>query len=68
MAKQFTTLDIRRAEGTCWISFIRPKVMNAFNRTQWLELNEALADSERDETIRCVVLRGAGGNFSSGYD
>jgi enoyl-CoA hydratase len=68
MGKQFTTLDIRRAEGTCWISFNRPKVMNAFDRTQWLELNEALADAEEDETIRCVVLRGAGGNFSSGYD
>ena len=42
--------------------------MNAFNRRQWTELNEALAHFEQDDETRCVVLRGAGGNFSSGYD
>src|SRR5689334_2443409 len=65
---QFETLRIQRDGGCGWIVFDRPRVMNAFNRRQWTELNEALAHFEQDDEVRSVVLRGSGGNFSSGYD
>jgi enoyl-CoA hydratase len=65
---QFGTLRVQRDGGCGWIVFNRPRVMNAFNRRQWTELNEALAHFEQDDETRCVVLRGSGGNFSSGYD
>jgi hypothetical protein len=68
MTRGFETLEIYREMDCGWVTFSRPKVMNAFDRRQWTELNEALADFEQDEAIRCVVLRGSGGNFSSGYD
>lgn len=65
---QFETLRIQRDGGCGWIVFDRPRVMNAFNRRQWTELNEALAHFEQDDEVRSIVLRGRGGNFSSGYD
>ncbi len=68
MTKTWAALEIRREESICWIRLHRPLVMNAFDRTQWAELNEALAESERDDRVRCVAIRGSGGNFSSGYD
>jgi len=68
MTRGFETLEIYRDKDCGWVTFCQPKVMNAFDRRQWTELDEALADLERDEAIRCVVLRGSGGNFSSGYD
>jgi enoyl-CoA hydratase len=42
--------------------------MNAFDRHQWAELNEALAECEKDSKVRCVVPHGNGGSYSSGYD
>jgi 2-(1,2-epoxy-1,2-dihydrophenyl)acetyl-CoA isomerase len=68
MTRRFETLEIYREMNCGWVTFNRPKVMNAFDRRQWTELDAALADLEQDEDIRCVVLRGSGGNFSSGYD
>ena len=65
---QFETLRVQRDSGCGWIVFNRPLKMNAFNRRQWTELNEALAHFEQDNEIRSVALRGSGGNFSTGYD
>ena len=65
---QFDTLRLQRNGGCGWIVFNRPRKMNAFNRQQWIELNEALDHFDRDDETRCIALRGAGGNFSTGYD
>ncbi len=64
----FETLHVQNDGGCGWIVFNRPRKMNAFDRRQWTELNEALARFEQDDEIRSVVLRGSGGNFSTGYD
>src|SRR5512134_3899683 len=46
----------------------RPDKRNALTLAMWRSLGETLALVERDETLRCVVLRGAGGNFAAGAD
>jgi len=45
----------------------RPKV-NALSLELMENLRSAFSQAERDEQIRCVVLTGAGGNFSAGQD
>ncbi len=46
----------------------RPAQKNAFNTVQWRELRSALREAKADESVRAVVLTGAGGAFSAGQD
>src|SRR5258708_34988149 len=46
----------------------RPEVLNAFNNAMLEELTEAVEAVAQDETVRCVVLTGAGRAFGSGQD
>ncbi len=41
---------------------------NALSRADWLELERTFRDLARDEELRAVVVRGAGGVFSAGSD
>jgi enoyl-CoA hydratase/carnithine racemase len=56
------------ATGVRVIAFNRQQVRNAFDTAAYLELNAALRDADRDETVRAVVLTGRGDAFSSGAD
>ena len=38
----------------------RPEKLNALNRAMWIRLNEVFPELDADESIRCIVLRGAG--------
>lgn len=38
----------------------RPEKLNAMNKPMWQRLGEVMREVSADETIRCVVLRGAG--------
>ena len=47
----------------------RPDKLNALTKPMWRRLGEVLEELSADETLRCVVLRGAGGKaFSPGND
>lgn len=46
----------------------RPEKFNSFNRTMSLELQACLDKAEADETVRCIVLTGAGKAFCAGQD
>ncbi len=46
----------------------RPKRMNAFTGAMLAILADSYAEAEADPDIRCIVITGAGGNFSSGAD
>jgi enoyl-CoA hydratase/3-hydroxyacyl-CoA dehydrogenase len=50
------------------ITLNRPSKANAFHADMMSELNIALADIEKDNTVRFVVITGAGGNFCGGAD
>ena len=52
-----------------WITFNQPEKRNAISLAMWEGLAEALALSMEDESIKVVVLKGAGGQaFVSGAD
>ncbi|GAB3216462.1 enoyl-CoA hydratase [Mycolicibacterium hippocampi] len=50
------------------ITLDRPKQRNAQNRGMLVELGVAFERAEIDDTVRVVVLRGAGPSFSAGHD
>ena len=56
------------ADGVCTITLNRPDVYNAFNEELSAELIDALKKSAKDESVRVVVLTGAGKAFCSGQD
>src|SRR4051812_39369746 len=50
------------------INLNRPESRNAQNRGMLVELDEAFAEAEADDTVRVVILGGEGPMFSSGHD
>lgn len=54
--------------GAATIELNRPERMNAWNAQLAADLREALRLAAEDETVRSVVLTGAGRGFSSGAD
>ena len=50
------------------ITLNRPETRNAQHRPLLLELDEAFLRAEADDTVRVVILSGAGKMFSSGHD
>lgn len=55
-------------EPVATITLNRPKSLNALTQPLWRELGEALKKAEADDTVRVVVLTGAGRSFCAGYD
>jgi 2-(1,2-epoxy-1,2-dihydrophenyl)acetyl-CoA isomerase len=50
------------------LSLNRPEKYNSFNREMAMALQEALDGCAADESVRCVVLTGAGKGFCAGQD
>ncbi len=50
------------------ITLNRPEKMNALSQELLFELNDVLHDLEADDSVRVIILRGAGRCFSAGYD
>jgi enoyl-CoA hydratase len=58
-----------KRDGIAFITFNRPKVLNALNRRTVEELREALLDARSDDTVRALILTGAGEkSFVAGAD
>ncbi len=51
-----------------FITLNRPEKFNAFNRQMSLDLQEKLDECEKNISVRCVYVTGAGKGFSSGQD
>lgn len=64
----FTTLLYELNEGVLTITLNRPDVFNACNEELTSELQVALKAATTDNSVRCVVLTGAGKAFCSGQD
>lgn len=56
------------SRGTATITLNRPHVHNAFDDVLIADLTAALDDCERNQSVRAVVLTGAGASFSAGAD
>ena len=56
------------AGGLCTLTLNRPDKLNALDTEAFEALDAHLAELEKDESIGCVVLRGAGRGFCAGAD
>ena len=61
-------LLLNNTDGVLTITLNRPDSLNSFNDEMSFELQKALKEAERDKSVRCVVLTGAGRAFSAGQD
>jgi methylglutaconyl-CoA hydratase len=56
------------ARGIATLTLDRPEVANAYDEALLRELTTALADIAGSETVRALVIRGAGKHFQAGAD
>src|SRR5579863_538614 len=68
MRTNFQHLLVQKDGGVLTITMNRPEVINAFNDMMLEELGEAMDAAAQDDSVRCVVLTGAGRGFGSGQD
>lgn len=54
--------------GVLTITLNRPDRLNSFNDEMHHQLSEALTVAERDDSVRCVLITGAGRGFCAGQD
>jgi len=60
---------VEEKAGTAWVTLNRPDVRNALSRSVNLELTEIASDLEGRESVRAIVLTGAGEKaFCAGAD
>ena len=64
----YETLLYTATDAVATITLNRPRQLNAVNRTLATELAMALAEANRDERVRAVVITGAGRGFCAGQD
>lgn len=65
----FQTLLYQNTNGVLTITMNRPESYNAFNEQMKKDMNDAFKEAEKDSSVRCIVLRGAGEKaFCSGQD
>jgi enoyl-CoA hydratase len=68
MSTNFQTIELQRDQPVAVLTLNRPQRLNAINKQMLGELQAALDLVENDASVRVLVVKGAGGNFSSGFD
>lgn len=63
-----TSILFEIKNSIAFITLNRPEKFNAFNREMALTLQERLDECEKNISIRCVYITGAGKAFSAGQD
>ncbi len=63
MAYTFETLDIVIEDGIAIVTLNRPDKLNPLSQRMLAELGEAFSKLRTDETVKVVVLTGAGKAF-----
>ncbi|MCC6197444.1 MAG: enoyl-CoA hydratase/isomerase family protein [Burkholderiales bacterium] len=62
-------IGVERAGAIATVVLDRPEKLNALTLAMWRELGEAIQRLSADDSVRCVILRGAGEKaFSPGND
>ena len=60
---------VQRGGGIVTVVLNRPEKLNALTKPMWQRLGEAFVEFSADDTIRCIVIRGAGTkSFAPGND
>ncbi len=68
MRTDFQHLLVEQDGAVLTITMNRPEKLNAFNDVVLQEMTEVVEAVAQDDTIRCVVITGAGRAFGSGQD
>jgi 2-(1,2-epoxy-1,2-dihydrophenyl)acetyl-CoA isomerase len=64
----YETIEYEMSGGVATVTLNRPQQLNAVNRQLADEWGMALAEVDRDERVRAVVITGAGRGFCAGQD
>ena len=64
----WTQLLYKVEDRVATITLNRPDRLNAYTQVMSAELREAFADADADESVRAIVLTGAGRGFCAGAD
>ena len=64
----YETLLLEQQQAVLTITVNRPEVLNAQSRIMREEFDDALAMAAEDDTVRVVIVAGAGQHFSAGHD
>ena len=62
------TIHFVAEAGVATITLDSPGKLNAVSVAMWQELRRVFEALAEDEHLRCIVVRGAGGNFAAGAD
>ncbi|MGP1678532.1 MAG: enoyl-CoA hydratase-related protein [Burkholderiales bacterium] len=63
------TILVRRDAAIATVVLNNPEKLNALSFAMWMRLGEVMRELEADESLRCIVLRGAGDKaFAAGAD
>jgi len=57
-----------RDGGILTVTLFNPDKFNALDAAMWQRLAEVFAAADGDDTLRCVIVRGAGAAFAAGGD
>jgi len=68
MAMNYSYIKYESNDDWVQITLNRPDKLNSFNRPMAKELQVAFTKIDADDSIRCVILTGAGRGFSAGQD
>lgn len=66
--KEYNTIELNMHDGIAILSFNRPDVLNAMNRTMMDEIIDALGSVVNDSAIRVAIITGKGKAFMAGAD
>ena len=64
----YETILVDKKDAIVTITLNRPERMNAMSVQMREELTQAWQEADEDWSVRCVILKGAGRCFCSGYD
>jgi trans-feruloyl-CoA hydratase/vanillin synthase len=65
---QLECVKVEKRDGISWVYMNRPEKRNAMSPQLHNEMLQTLEELEVDPDTKCVVIAGAGGNFSAGQD
>ena len=66
--RAYKNIKVESHDGITWVTMNRPEKRNAMSPALHEEMDHALGWLEDDADTKCVIIRGAGGNFSAGQD
>ena len=65
---EYTDLKLEQSGNVLKIVVDRPEVLNAQSRIMREELDDAFLNAASDDSVRVVIISGAGAHFSAGHD